>query len=83
MFRSRRTGRITIAQWPNVALWIVIGCDATDRIVHPAGTVGGIVYWTGRVAIGWWGLDEIIRGVNPFRRGLGVVVLAAAILGAF
>jgi hypothetical protein len=37
------------------------------------------VYWTGRAAIGWWGLDEIIRGVNPFRRALGVAVLAVAI----
>jgi hypothetical protein len=28
-----------------------------------------------------WALDEVARGVNPFRRMLGVVVLGAAIAG--
>jgi len=27
-----------------------------------------------------WSLDEIVRGVNPWRRLLGAVVLAASIL---
>lgn len=79
-FRSRENGRLTIAQWPNFSLWIVIGCDLAEVLWHPAGVVGGIVHWTGRAALVWWSVDEIVRGVNPFRRGLGIVVLARVIL---
>jgi len=28
-----------------------------------------------------WAADEIVRGVNPFRRALGTVVLAAIAVG--
>ena len=31
----------------------------------------------GTAALLWWSFDELIRGVNPFRRGLGAVVLCA------
>jgi hypothetical protein len=29
----------------------------------------------------WWALDELIRGVNPFRRLLGAVVAVITLLG--
>jgi hypothetical protein len=81
LFRSRENGRITIVQWPNISLGVFIVCQVIERLTSPAGTVGGIVDWTGRAALAWWSLDEIARGVNPFRRGLGVVILVRVILG--
>jgi hypothetical protein len=80
LFRSRDNGRVAIAQWPNVSLWVVIGCDVAALLWHPAGTLGGVVHWSGRAALVWWSLDEIVRGVNPFRRLLGVVVLARVVI---
>jgi hypothetical protein len=35
------------------------------------------------VALLWWSIDEIVRGVNPFRRILGAVVLVAVVVGFF
>jgi hypothetical protein len=81
LFRSRENGRITIAQWPNLSLWVFLIGQLVERLASPAGLAGGIVHWTGRAALAWWSLDEIVRGVNPFRRGLGVVILARVILG--
>jgi hypothetical protein len=31
------------------------------------------------LALGWWALDEIGRGVNPWRRLLGAVVLGGLV----
>jgi hypothetical protein len=28
------------------------------------------------MALGWWAVDEVLRGVNPWRRLLGTAVLA-------
>jgi hypothetical protein len=80
LFRSRDNGRITIAQWPNFMLWVVILCDAGAALWHPGGTVGGVVHWTGRAAIVLWSLDEIVRGANPFRRMLGAGILASTLI---
>jgi hypothetical protein len=33
------------------------------------------------VALFCWAGDEVIRGVNPFRRMLGAAVLAALVIG--
>jgi hypothetical protein len=35
------------------------------------------------VALVYWAGDELIRGVNPFRRMLGAAVLAAAMVSFF
>jgi hypothetical protein len=75
-FRNRRTGAITVAQAPNLVLWIVIVAVAVRWIWPTAGTLslactvvvaGGVIFWA---------VDEIVRGVNPWRRCLGTTVLA-------
>ena len=75
-FRNRQTGEITIAQAPNLVLWVVIVAGVLRWVWHPPGTAavtldvgfkGGLIVWS---------LDEIFRGVNPWRRCLGGVVLA-------
>ena len=70
--RSRKTGRITIAQMPNVALWIFFATVVLRRIVASGTTARLAVDWVGVAALGWWALDEVIRGVNPWRRLLGL-----------
>ena len=37
MFVNRRTGAITIAQWPNVALSVFIGLSIAQRFTIPKG----------------------------------------------
>jgi hypothetical protein len=79
-FRSRENGRLTIVQWPNVALAIVIVCDVARVLFQTHGDADAVLHWTGSAALVWWCLDEMIRGVNPFRRVLGVVVLARLVI---
>jgi len=74
MFRDPATGKIVIAQLPNLALvvWIVASIAALPTTGTPHTLLGyaataGLVVWAG---------DELLRGVNPFRRLLGVAVLA-------
>jgi hypothetical protein len=80
LFRSRDNGRLTIAQWPNLSLAIVGTIDVARPLLHTAGDVDVVLHWTGSAALVWWCLDEIVRGVNPFRRALGIVVLARLII---
>lgn len=72
-------GRWTVAQWPNPA----IGVFAVALVLRWLGlAVVGVTEATevlelaGRGALIVWGLDELARGVNPFRRVLGAGVLA-------
>jgi hypothetical protein len=81
MFRSRESGRITVAQWPNLSLAVVLTCDVARWLLHPHGAIAQTLRWTGAAALLWWSLDEIIRGVNPFRRILGIVLLARLVVG--
>ena len=76
LFRSRETGRITIAQAPNLPLWIFLGAAALRLMLDPEGTAGRTVDVVATGALFWWAADEIVRGVNPWRRFLGAAVLA-------
>jgi hypothetical protein len=80
MFRDRRTGRITIAQFPNAALWIFFATVVLRRIGPSRGALRTTIRAIGVGALAWWALDEVLRGVNPWRRllGLGGCLLAAA-----
>jgi hypothetical protein len=79
LFVNRRTGRLTVAQWPNLALWAFIAGSVAMRVVHPAGHAGTALRVLTIAALILWALDEVCRGVNPFRRFLGLVVLLATI----
>lgn len=77
--RDRRTGRIVIAQWPNTALvvWLVV---STARVLLGLGGGWGVALRVvATLALGWWAVDEIGRGANPWRRMLGAVVLAGLV----
>jgi hypothetical protein len=76
MFRSRETGRITIAQFPNLPLGVFLGATVFGWIMKPSGTARTALSVVGTAALALWALDELIRGVNPWRRLLGGGLLA-------
>ena len=80
-FRDRRTGEIVIGQWPNLPLWLFAGAalarwglDASGFAVP--GWLATALAIVAALSLAWWALDEILRGVNPWRRCLGAAVLA-------
>lgn len=81
MFRNRRTGRLTIAQFPNVALWIFFATVVWRRAGPPRGAGRTAIGVIGAAALAWWAVDEVVRGVNPWRRLLGLGGCALAVAG--
>lgn len=70
---------LTAGQFPNasLALWLVAsavawGTDGTAKDIAEVVAVVGLLWWAG---------DEVLRGVNWFRRSLGAVVLAVTVVG--
>lgn len=66
-----------VAQWPNPAIvvWllaVIVAWTDLPRTTQQNSVVIGI----GRGALLVWALDELVRGVSPLRRLLGLVVLA-------
>ena len=76
MFRSRNTGRITLAQLPNWQLVVWLLASAVMWLGHPQGWARNVLVVLASAALVFWAGDEVLRGVNPFRRILGVAVLA-------
>ncbi|MBV9076987.1 MAG: hypothetical protein JO048_05830 [Methylobacteriaceae bacterium] len=82
LFRDRATGQYVVAQWPNLSLSL-FGVCALIAIVG-AGTP--LALWAeiaSRVCLVWWAADELLRGVNPWRRCLGAAILIWLGLQAF
>lgn len=80
LFRDRRTGRITIAQFPNVALGVFLAASLLQWLLDPEGWPQSALAFVASGALIWWAVDEVLRGVNPWRRLLGGTVLVAQIL---
>ena len=79
LFRNRETGEITIAQAPNPPLWVFLAATIVRAIFRPEGGAGTALRIVSTGALTWWAVDEVVRGVNPFRRILGSVVLAGLV----
>jgi hypothetical protein len=77
MFLNRRTGHLTVAQWPNIALSVFIVLSIALHVFRPMGGIETLARVLVDVALFVWAIDELLRGVNPFRRILGVVVIIA------
>ena len=74
-FRDRRTGRIVIGQWPNWSLWLFGIASLVDLVTASSGPVGVAARLLASVFLAIWAADELLRGVNPWRRALGAGVL--------
>ena len=76
LFEDRKTGKIVIGQTPNLPL-IVFACAlATEVVLKPRGLAGVLVRGVKLSGLSYWAIDELVRGVNPFRRIGGASVLA-------
>ncbi len=75
LFRNRRTGQITVAQFPNVPILVWLGASLLSVWWSPRVGDVDVLAMVSRIALVVWAGDEVARGVNPFRRILGAVVL--------
>jgi hypothetical protein len=80
-FRNPKTDEIVVFQVPNIPLWLFLAATVARAFLHPKGTVGTGVSIVAGVSLAVWAVLEIARGDSPFRRVLGAVVLAGALLG--
>jgi hypothetical protein len=80
-FRNRKTGRLTVVQFPNVSLGVFLVASLVRHFVHPTDTPGALLEALVGISLAWWAIDEIVRGVNPWRRFLGAAVLTILIAG--
>ena len=81
MFRDRTTGDVVIIQPLNWPLGIYFAFALVRWVTRPEGAVGTAVDVVAFTALMWWAVDEVLRGVNPFRRILGAVVAVATVVG--
>ena len=79
VFRNRRTGAITVGQFPNAALTVFV-VTAVGSLVVRHGWLRTALRLAEALSLAWWAVDEIVRGVNPWRRILGSVVLAGLVV---
>jgi hypothetical protein len=79
LFRHRENGQIALGQAPNLEQQVFQLTTVTGTFLPKSRLRTAL----GVVAIGAltvWGLDELIRGVNPFRRLLGLASLCGIVL---
>lgn len=74
-----RRGHIVIFQMPNV--WLIAWAVLTFISLFTNGTAANVLWWLAEIALFGWALLEALRGVNYFRRGLGVIV-ALLVIGS-
>lgn len=77
---NRQTGQLTLGQFPNWPLFAIGGALVAQRLTAAGALLGNATVNDGTswMVTGlwlYWGGDELVRGVNPWRRliGLGVV----------
>ena len=71
----------TVAQWPNIVLWLFLASTLGLRFAGTNGAVATSLRVAADVSLLTWALDEVLRGVNPFRRLLGLAVLSLTVTG--
>ena len=80
-FRDRRTGRILVAHVPNLAILLWMATVLARQFTVQGTTADTLLEWAGSVSLGWWAVDEVVRGVNPWRRVLGLVGCTVVVVG--
>jgi hypothetical protein len=80
VFRSRDTDRITIVQFPNISLAVFIAASLLGLLTTSSGHAGRGLSGIATGALVVWAVDELARGVNPWRRALGGAMLASEVL---
>lgn len=78
MFRDRTTGKIVLGQKPNLLIVLFMAAFVIRAGLGVLDASSQLQRIAGFVALGFlgaWAIDELVRGVNPFRRFLGAGVL--------
>lgn len=74
-FYSPEHDRYVVAMFPNLLLFGFLGARVLEWAVRSNSLVESLLQWVGTGCLVAWALDELVRGVNPFRRTLGLAVL--------
>jgi hypothetical protein len=72
LVRNRETGEITIGQRPNAPLALFLVSFPLSGALGRHRRASKGVEALGTAGLGWWAVEELWRGVNPWRRILGV-----------
>ena len=73
---DRKTGKLVVAQRPNLLLALAIAGLLLTRLL-PSSLLAVVLAKT--LWLSWSG-DELLRGVNPWRRSLGLTVAVFTLL---
>jgi hypothetical protein len=73
-----RDGKIVIWQTPNI--WLIIWAVLTFISLFLHGGAGTVASVVADIFLGIWAVLELLKGVNYFRRGLGLVILFFTIM---
>ncbi|MEL6981740.1 MAG: DUF1990 domain-containing protein, partial [Actinomycetota bacterium] len=74
-FEDRRTGRLVVGQFPNWPLFAIGAATVVRRLSEAGGAVNDGASWLTSGLWLYWGGDELVRGVNPWRRLIGAGVV--------
>ncbi|HEY4267769.1 MAG TPA: hypothetical protein VGM94_06215 [Galbitalea sp.] len=77
MFRSRKTGKITIGRPANRSQKLFQASTVVGVLLPKQTQAREIAGEVAVLSLAWWAADELLRGVNPFRRISGAVTLVA------
>lgn len=71
----------TVGQRPNAPLWTAIVALAIALVSGGSGVVADVSRAVFYLAVAIWAYEELVRGVNRFRRSLGAVALLVVLIG--
>lgn len=69
-----------VAQHPNKIPASFFALRSAQALLSPPGPASDLLRQAGSARLAWWALDEVRRGVNPFRRVLSAAALTRLVL---
>lgn len=70
-------GKVVVFQWPNA--WLIGWAVLAVASLMTSGHLADILSWASHLSLIVWSVLELLKGVNYFRRALGLLVLVFAI----
>jgi len=79
-FENRNTGDVTVAQFPNWPLFAIGAATVVQQLAQSGSQLARGSDWAVTGLWLYWGGDELLRGVNPWRKLLGALVIGWRVL---